>query len=213
MSMNQGDLRKDYVRASLDPSDVDPDPLEQFRLWYEEQKQVTSGEPNAMTVATATSDGCPSARMVLLKHWDAAGFVFFSSYNSPKGLDIEENPRAALLFYWPETERQVRIEGTVTPTSRQEATEYFHSRPRGSQIAANIARQSQPVVSRDALETEIAELTERFAAGEVNIPDTWGGFRVNPERVEFWQGRSSRLHDRVQYTRDGDSWEIVRLAP
>lgn len=213
MSMNQGDLRKDYVRASLDPSDVDPDPLEQFRLWYEEQKQVTSGEPNAMMVATATSDGCPSARMVLLKHWDAAGFVFFSSYNSPKGLDIEENPRAALLFYWPETERQVRIEGTVTPTSRQEATEYFHSRPRGSQIAANIARQSQPVVSRDALETEIAELTERFAAGEVNIPDTWGGFRVNPERVEFWQGRSSRLHDRVQYTRDGDSWEIVRLAP
>ncbi len=213
MGMNQGGLRKDYQRAALDPSEVDADPLEQFRRWYDEQKQVTAGEPNAMTVATATTDGRPSARMVLLKHWDANGFVFFSSYNSPKGTDIEENPRAALLFYWAETERQVRIEGTVTPTSLQETEDYFHSRPRGSQIAANIARQSQVVPSRETLELEMAALTEQFEGRDVAIPETWGGFRVYPERVEFWQGRPSRLHDRVQYTREANGWQIVRLAP
>lgn len=213
MSMNQGELRKDYLRATLDPSDVDPNPLDQFRLWYDQQRMTTAGEPNAMTVATATREGRPSARMVLLKHWDESGFVFFSSYNSPKGTDIEENPRAALLFYWAETERQVRIEGSVTPTSRQEAEEYFRSRPRGSQIAANIARQSQPVASREALEREMAALTESFEGREVTIPGTWGGFRVYPERFEFWQGRPSRLHDRVLYTRSNGNWQIVRLAP
>ncbi|MCA9859180.1 MAG: pyridoxamine 5'-phosphate oxidase [Thermomicrobiales bacterium] len=213
MSMNQGDLRKDYTRASLDPEDVDPNPLEQFRRWYDEQRSVTAGEPNAMTVATATADGRPSARMVLLKHWDEAGFVFFSAYNSPKGIELGENPRAALLFYWPETERQVRIEGTVSPTNRQEAADYFHSRPHGSQVAANIARQSQIISSRTALEQEMAELTAAFDGRKVPMPDTWGGFRVFPERIEFWQGRPSRLHDRVQYTRDASCWQIVRLAP
>lgn len=213
MSMNQGTLRKVYQRATLDPAEVEPDPLVQFQRWYDEQRELTSGEPNAMTVATASPEGEPSARMVLLKHVDDAGFVFYTGYNSPKGIDLETNPRAALLFYWPESERQVRIEGLVTPTTRRETEDYFHTRPRGSQIAANIANQSQVIASREALETQMADLTERLEGKTVPLPETWGGFRVNPERVEFWQGRPNRLHDRVLYTRSSDGWEIVRLAP
>jgi pyridoxamine 5'-phosphate oxidase len=213
MSMNQGDLRKVYMRASLDPADVDPDPLVQFRRWYDEQKTVTSGEPNAMTVATVSAEGQPSARMVLLKHIDERGFVFFTGYTSAKGIELAANPRTALLFYWPETERQVRIEGSATHTSLQETADYFHSRPRGSQIAASIANQSQ-VTTKAALEAAMAELTARFDGQDVPVPEkTWGGFRVTPELVEFWQGRPDRLHDRVKYTRAGEEWEIVRLAP
>jgi pyridoxamine 5'-phosphate oxidase len=212
MSMNQGDLRKVYARASLDPADVDPDPIVQFRRWYDEQKTVTSGEPNAMTVATVSPDGQPSARMVLLKHVDANGFVFFSAYNSAKGTQIEANPRVALLFYWPETERQVRIEGSVTPTSSKETEDYFHSRPRGSQIAASIANQSQ-VTTKAALEAAMLELEERYEGRDVPVPGTWGGFRITPDSFEFWQGRPNRLHDRVKYTKSGSGWEIVRLAP
>lgn len=212
MTMNQGDLRKDYMRASLDPADVDPDPLVQFRRWYDEQKTVTASEPNAMTVATVSPDGQPSARMVLLKHVDERGFVFFSSYNSAKGIELEANPRAALLFYWPETERQVRIEGPVTHTSFEETADYFHSRPRGSQIAASIANQSQ-VTTKASLEAAMSELTDRFDGEDVPVPQTWGGFRVTPEKIEFWQGRPNRLHDRVQYTKADGAWQIVRLAP
>jgi pyridoxamine 5'-phosphate oxidase len=212
MSMNQGDLRKDYMRASLDPADVEADPLDQFRRWYEEQKTVSAGEPNAMTVATVSTDGQPSARMVLLKHWDGNGFVFFTGYNSAKGEQIEGNPRAALLFYWPETERQVRIEGSVYRTTHKETEDYFHSRPRGSQIAASIANQSQ-VTDKSSLQAAMDELTARFEGQDVPVPETWGGFRVSPALMEFWQGRPNRLHDRVQYTRSDEGWEIVRLAP
>lgn len=212
MTMNQGELRKVYAKASLDPADVDPDPIAQFRRWYDEQKTLTSGEPNAMTVATVSPDGQPTARMVLLKHVDRNGFVFFSAYNSAKGVEIEANPRAALLFYWPETERQVRIEGPVTHTSAKETEDYFHSRPRGSQIAASIANQSQ-VTTKAALEAAMLELDERYEGRDVPVPGTWGGFRVTPERIEFWQGRPNRLHDRVNYTKSGDGWKIVRLAP
>ncbi len=212
MNMNQGDLRKVYARASLDPADVDPDPVVQFRRWYDEQKTVTSGEPNAMTVATVSPDGQPSARMVLLKHVDANGFVFFSAYNSAKGVEIAANPRVALLFYWPETERQVRIEGTVTHTSSKETEDYFHSRPRGSQLAASIANQSQ-VTTKAELEAAMLELDERYKGRDVPVPGTWGGFRVTPDHLEFWQGRPNRLHDRVRYSKSGDGWKIVRLAP
>lgn len=212
MSMNQGDLRKVYARASLDPADVDPDPFVQFRRWYDEQKTVTSGEPNAMTVATVSPGGQPSARMVLLKHIDGNGFVFFSGYNSAKGLEIEANPLVALLFYWPETERQVRIEGAVAHTTAGETADYFHSRPRGSQIAASIANQSQET-TKAALEAAMLELEERYEGQDVPVPRTWGGFRVTPEMIEFWQGRPNRLHDRVKYTKASDRWKIVRLAP
>lgn len=208
------DLRKDYSRDVLDEREVDPNPIRQFAIWFEQAREVMRHEPNAMTVATASANCEPSARMLLLKGFDERGFVFFTSYISPKAHDLDENPRAALLFYWPELERQVRISGQAERLPREESDAYFQSRPRGSQIAAIVSRQSQPVESRQALADAFAELEARYDGQPIPRPEHWGGYRVRPVWIEFWQGRPNRLHDRIRYTRQPDgTWRIERLMP
>ena len=171
--------------------------------------------PNAMVLATATPDGAPSARVVLLKGFDARGFVFFTDYRSRKGSELEANPRAALVLYWGPLDRQVRISGTVVATSRQESERYFQTRPLGSRLGAWTSHQSRVIPGRDALEADLRETEERFKSGEVPLPPHWGGYRVTPQAIEFWQGRESRLHDRIRYVRAGESgqWTVERLSP
>jgi len=195
----------------LDETAVDPDPLRQFAAWFEEAGAAGVRAPEAMALATATSDGRPSVRMVLLKGFDERGFVFFTGYESRKGAELAANPRAALLFHWDALGRQVRIEGTVERVSEAESDAYFRSRPRGAQISASVSPQSRVVESRASLEARAAELEAR--GGELPRPPTWGGFRLAPETYEFWQHRANRLHDRLRYSRDGDAWKIERLAP
>jgi pyridoxamine 5'-phosphate oxidase len=195
----------------LDEAGVDPDPLRQFAAWFDEAAATRVRAPEAMALATATSDGRPSVRMVLLKGFDEQGFVFFSGYESRKGAELEANPRAALLFYWDPLGRQVRIEGPVERVADAESDAYFRSRPPGAQISASVSPQSRVVESRASLEALAAELAAR--GGEIPRPPTWGGFRLIPETYEFWQHRANRLHDRLRYRRDGDSWKIERLAP
>jgi pyridoxamine 5'-phosphate oxidase len=212
--MSLADLRKDYLAGGLDEEDVDPDPIRQFAVWFEQARTVTGHEPNAMTVATADADGVPAARMLLLKGFDERGFVFYTNYESAKGRELEQNPRAALLFYWPELERQVRINGDVERVSREDSERYFHSRPRGSQIGAAISKQSEVIVDRQVLVDAVARLEQEHPDGEIPLPDFWGGYRVRPSWIEFWQGRPSRLHDRLRYLRGEDGgWQIVRLSP
>lgn len=212
--MSIEDLRKDYTAGGLTEADVDPDPFRQFALWFEQARTATGHEPNAMTVATVGADGVPAARILLLKGFDERGFVFYTNYESDKGRDLAENPRAALLFYWPELERQVRISGDVERVSREDSERYFHSRPRGSQISAAISRQSEIIPGRDVLVEAVARLEQEQADGEIPLPDFWGGYRVSPSWIEFWQGRPSRLHDRLRYLRGEDgTWQIVRLSP
>ena len=208
------DLRREYARARLDERDVSHDPLVEFARWFAEAQEAQLPEPNAMTLATATAGGAPSARIVLLKAFGQGGFVFFTDYRSRKGTELEENPRAALVFYWGELERQVRITGAVTRTSPEESQEYFRSRPLGSRFGAWASHQSRVIAGRAALEADLREIEARFAAGEVPLPPHWGGFRVAPEAIEFWQGRENRLHDRIRYARQRDgSWRIERLSP
>lgn len=211
--MSLADLRTDYRMASLSESDVNASPIAQFSAWFAEAQRAEVPEPNAMCLATSTGDGFPSARIVLLKGLSENGFVFYTDYRSQKGRELSENPRASLCFFWAPLERQVRIAGTVERVSRAEAQEYFQSRPVGSRIGATASVQSSVLSSREELESRVVSLQEQFGNGDVPLPDHWGGFRVIPVSIEFWQGRSSRLHDRIKYSRNDGGWAISRLSP
>jgi pyridoxamine 5'-phosphate oxidase len=199
--------------TGLSEADIAADPLQQFRAWLDEAVAARLYEPLAMTLATATPDGRPAARMVLLRGLDH-GFVFFTNYNSRKGCELAANPRAALTFYWAELHRQVRVEGVVEVVSAAESDDYFQSRPRGHRLAALASPQSQPIASRSVLEERLRELEQQYPGEAVPRPPHWGGYRVVPETIEFWQGRPNRVHDRLRYERQTDGrWRLVRLAP
>lgn len=214
MNASIADLRKDYSSQSLLETDVASDPFSQFQKWWTEAINSRIEEPNAMTVATASGDGMPAARILLLKGFDERGFVFFTNYKSYKAMHLEENPKACLVFFWKELERQVRVTGLVRRISEKESDEYFLSRPVGSQIGAWASPQSQVIESREWLQERFLKLTEEFKEKELNRPPHWGGYVVTPVIVEFWQGRPSRLHDRIQYSlKEDGSWKVERLAP
>jgi pyridoxamine 5'-phosphate oxidase len=206
------DLRQNYTQQQLGEELVDPDPIVQFDKWFSEAMECKVREPNAMTLATADSSGQPHARIVLLKGYDERGFVFFTNYQSLKGHDLEVNPKAALVFLWLQMERQVRITGSVEKTSIEESEAYFHSRPEGSRLGAVASPQSQPITKAELVQRQL-QLEEQFTGKEIPRPEHWGGYRIIPQTIEFWQGRPNRLHDRIQYTREGEDWKIERLAP
>lgn len=206
-------LRRTYALSSLDEAHADPDPIRQFEKWFADAIAAEALEPNAMTLATATRDGVPSARIVLLKEVDARGFVFFTDYRSRKGAELTENPLAALTFLWKEIERQVRITGSISRVTTAESDAYFRSRPVGSRLGAWASHQSSVLESRAVLEGQLHDVTERFADGDVPLPPHWGGFRLAPDEIEFWQGRPDRLHDRLLYRRAETGWTISRLSP
>ncbi len=212
-SSSLADLRSEYMRAALDERDVTRNPFAQFALWFDAAVNARIQEPNAMTLATVSAGGQPAARVVLLKGVDERGFVFYTNRNSRKGRDLAAHPQAALVFLWIELERQVRIEGAVESVTDAEADAYFASRPRLSRISAWASPQSAPIADRQALERAFEDTNRRHPGAEVPRPPHWGGYRVVPQMVEFWQGRTSRLHDRIAYLRDATGWRIARLAP
>ncbi|WP_026102717.1 pyridoxamine 5'-phosphate oxidase [Pleurocapsa sp. PCC 7319] len=215
MNSSIADLRQNYTLGGLAKADVDANPIKQFQIWFQQALDAELLEPNAMTLATATADGKPTARIVLLKGVSDNGFVFYTNYQSQKGKQLIANPYGALVFLWKELERQVRIEGKVEQLSIQESDTYFYSRPRASQLGALASAQSQVIASRELLDQKLVDLQTQYQNDDtIPRPEYWGGFRVIPNRIEFWQGRPSRLHDRLVYNlQDDSSWEITRLAP
>jgi pyridoxamine 5'-phosphate oxidase len=215
--MNQEELqnlRQDYSSAPLSEATIDINPIKQFDIWFNEAIAAKLSEPNAMTLATATHDGRPSARIVLLKGFNASGFVFYTNYLSRKGKEITKNPLGAITFFWGELERQVRIEGTIEKISKEDSEKYFHSRPKKSQLGALVSPQSQEINDREILEEKMNKLEAEYGDKDIPKPSFWGGYILKPRMIEFWQGRSSRLHDRILYKKiDNNNWKKVRLAP
>lgn len=211
--MDIGDLRREYTQDGLSRDRLAPDPFLQFEHWFTQANNAGVTEVNAMQLATANTQGRPSVRTVLLKSFDPQGFVFFTNYHSQKAHEMETNPQVAALFFWKELERQVEITGRAVKVSTLESLKYFTSRPRGSQLGAWVSAQSSIISNRKLLEMKLEEMKRKFGNGEIPLPDFWGGFRIIPDTIEFWQGRPNRLHDRFEYRKRDESWEISRLSP
>ena len=211
--MDIGDYRREYTKDGLSKESLNPSPMFQFEKWFTQAVDANISDPSAMTLATVSADGKPTQRTVLLKLYDEKGFVFFTNYSSQKSTQIDENPNVSLLFPWTELERQIEINGTATKISTAESLKYFLSRPRGSQLGAWASSQSTPISSRSILDGQLTNIKNKFSKGEIPLPDFWGGYRIVPETIEFWQGGVNRLHDRFEYTKNDADWIIKRLQP